>query len=345
MSAKKGQKERKKGEDMRKGQVTIFFAVGFVLLLVVLIIIYMAVPNREATTEPNLLNNPSLNQYLSTCVDFAVIDAIKTIGENGAFLNEYGIDSNVIGSPHEMIALFSGETKVIAVEKVDYPSLPYTPPIFPPPPGSITESSTFGDFTYPRLCSDDGPNSDDPSQTENPPCSKHSYRPFHSTGPILQETLSSALSREVDDCLSNQDVGERVNTDLYEALGLSETEVILAEKSVTVRITFPASPSSFMEKTYPFRLKTLYEYMSRILVLNLRDPRNKIAENTESPHYRSEFFIQPRVTITDDAGKTFHLFIFEDTSNTYTYGGQDLQLHIYVEDRDTFTIMGIDPDD
>ena len=33
---------------MRKGQVTVFFAVGFVLLLIILLILYIALPNREA---------------------------------------------------------------------------------------------------------------------------------------------------------------------------------------------------------------------------------------------------------------------------------------------------------
>jgi hypothetical protein len=212
-----------------RGQVTLFFAVGLVMLIF-LLIIFLAFPRGNpgdgAATTVDVANNAVLNQYVSSCLDTVVNSELRKLGGSGALLDTSRYPNAIVGNNLAARNVLYGITRnrdCNATGCAIYP-MAYTAPRYPddnvdisnatinpasneavPPPFPSFVDGYFGDVNFPAVCDASGAN-----RPNGPLACKYYYginasgkllsSPPGTPGPSTEEYLLSQIKTRVQNC-------------------------------------------------------------------------------------------------------------------------------------------------
>lgn len=321
------QSSLKRGETLKRGQVTIFFAIGLVLLIVILLYFYA----RNAARPPEQTTSGAItaeaHQYLGQCLEVALYNSLDTLTTNGGVFFD---DHDLANFPSATLA--NGKKKVYGIVG---PSITLAADagivsgnLFDmlDTSGSSSyglgyTSTLFGTITLPALCDSQGPNKK--SQTTHSRCPHGTYAANpHS----IQAVLASKLTQSLITCIE-QDVDIEVGSDLL-ALDDPEVEIIFSKRGIITKASF--GEELVIEQQHDVRLLALYGYLHERLVRNTRDPRLVIEDDPSSPSFQSGFAVVEQPIAT---GK---LYTFFDNNPNFKYRGTSLAFSFVVDDRPPF---------
>ena len=328
---------------VRRAQVTIFFAIGLVLIIVLLLVVYVV---SLGPGRPQSVDVKPLQQYLQGCVDSSFFDALDTLGKNGgAFLD--GSDMNASGafSPLELTIGNSRVAQSVKPTPVSLLPAKYDIDGADTAPYATYESNAFGLITMPRLCDPVGPNGRD--KLGDVQCPPFAYPGnLYPEAAIIQRSLAYHLKQSVRTCLGTNGVEARVGIN-PQGLGAPVAEVFFAPENVRVTIAFPDSAiagvtkKTLLERSYKVRLYLLYLHALERLVMNTRYPVYKITKSDVRPPFFPR--LSGSFSITSADVGNVHTYTFKDPDPAFSYSGRKLEFTVYVQDREAYN--NVDPDE
>lgn len=326
---------------MRRGQITIFFMIGVVLLILVLFIIQVL--NIDAPQE-NKSNLITAEQYVASCIDQGFYDMMDVLGEQGGYTG-----SGEAGTGEHVSLIINGNDYDVAV------AINGTGAYSEPPnslPDGVNEvgfydyatssgflTPYFGLLKMPPLCDINGPNR--MNNGEYPVC----IGSYGSSS--IQKDLQENLQEEVETCL-NEDINTLdIDTN---SLGEPKIELILFNNNIKIVVDYPDAdiePLPHFEKSYDIPLYDMYFFIREQLINNLKNPEvNIIANPRGNTHYLPGFSFQKNTLAS-----TRENHVYELLALNHKYRGTTAHWRVVITDRPKYSDCAfygshnIDPDD
>lgn len=299
--------KKKKSETplMKKGQLTIFFMIGLVLLFAVALLFFA---RGQITSEPvDTRTTPQAEQYLLTCMNNALFDWLDSLLTNDdiwleARNPEFTIFTDFEGDPS--LEEIWGYSDIFDI---------YLPQHYP------IVSSIFGINTMQALCNPQGPNG--LSQTTNPHCKTYASN-------SLQEQLTNNISSALIAC-QQEGVDAELGVDIS-LWNLELVETVFSRNSILLRAIYE---ETLIEQSQQVRLMNLYNFIEERLRFTSRDPRIRINNLT---HAQESQYFTPQTTINQETTPGgFYNMTFVDSSSQYR--GSSLSISFLVEERSLYT--------
>lgn len=308
-----------KNTSEKKGQITLFFAIGAVLLVTILILLFAA-QSTNNRTDTNTKTTLEAEQYLASCMENEFYTWLDELATN----EDKWIELPSITSP-EQLGITQSLNDLYGPIAQSY--------------SNLIQSSSFGTITAPAFCDTQGPNgltvADAPLR-----CSTFSYGENS-----LQEQAENRIANAMKSCASrgiDDDVG--ISLSSWEKPDVTLT---LGKQAVIIKATYPQTT---IQKQYPVRLLSLFSFTNERLLMTTKDPRIKITDLTHAMRsaYYQEGFLLGHQTIASDTspGEILHRYTIIDTYSTYR--GSQLTIAFMTDDRpayeDAFAQETYDPD-
>jgi hypothetical protein len=276
-----------------RGQVTIFFALGLVLLIAIGIL-YLMLSRADDTQAPQVIDiaaNPALNSYVTSCLDTVVNDELEEIGDtgglsllsaadqaqypNGQVMMDgepahvlYGITQNHRKAPElEPTSVIPEETGVDLVRaedrNIDFAhmtmycrsghQLPEGEPFCFALPGFLP--GYFGELNFLALCARDGPNGAGTSVL----CTSYPGMP-PGLQPVSQRSVQGLLTDRVQErvvsCVSEQRFRETIGQG-FTVTAPPKVNIMFTRTNILVGLVYKCTTS---------RSRAAREAQSRILI-------------------------------------------------------------------------------
>jgi hypothetical protein len=275
----------------RKAQVTIFFALGLVVLLAVAILYLMLSKSKDVQSGQSIdiSASPALSNYVTSCLDTIMNDELEMLGKTGglslipaaqkiqhpygtittttdSFEVLYGITQNrrEIG---DLIPERGGEDRNLLFANVEV----YCPGIteFPDPACyqiPVFLDGYFGQTTLLPPCSKIGANGPGTAHL----CKYYPNTPLTSippqSVPALQDLLTQEIERKMSACVSETRFRESVGQG-FASIMPPKVSILLTKANIIVNLTYnitlegrSGSTVMYFDRRYPLRFLQLTEY-------------------------------------------------------------------------------------
>jgi len=281
-----------------KGQLTIFFLIGLVLVIVFGMLAYVAFGGVETTEGVT----QQARSYLGSCVENSVYSYFDSLAE----ANYYALLGPSVTNPEEL------GTELTLNELFGTINSRYD---------DTTRSTVFGRNNLTPLCDSDGPNGEE--QTQNPRCIADSYGENSQ-----QERLREEIKEDLIAC-SNDDVDEELGTRISQWPD-PEVTVTFGKNMVLVEAEYVRDNKEIytLDLSYDARLLQLYSFIEERLIMTTKDPRitiTNLAHAELSSFYRDGFVLSMTPKGND------WQYSFTDTKSDYR--GTQLTVSFLGEDR------------
>jgi len=296
-------------EDSTRGQITIFFIIGLVLLIVFGMLAYIAfdtVETQEGVTA-------QARNYLSSCVENTVYSYFDSL----ATANHYAILGPSVTSP-EQIGIEQSLDELYGPIDSRY--------------DDTTRSTLIGKRNLTPLCDPDGPNNRE--QTQNIRCFVDSYGPDSH-----QERLREEIKEDLIAC-SNEGNDEEIGTRIAEWPD-PEVTVTFGKSATLVEAKYEDSQEIYtLDLSYDARLLQLYSFVEERLVMTTKDPRITV---TNLDHAQQSTFYREGFIMSMQQEGTGWKYTFTDTNSNYR--GTQLTISFLGEDRQPYEDINVELDE
>ncbi len=284
----------------KKGQLTIFFIVGLVLVIVFGLLAYVGFSSIETTSGVT----PEARNYLSSCVENAVYDYFDSLaeGEYYALLGPSNQKPEDIGLTEPLDDVFG-----TPLSRYD----------------DTTRSTLFGTRNLTPLCDPQGPNSR--LQTENQHCFRDSYG-----SNSHQEQLTQKIEEDLITC-QNSAVDEELGTRISQWTN-PEVSVTFGKSAVIVDAEYENEQETHtLDLAYTSRLLQLYSFIEERLIMTTKDPRITVTD--ENHAQQSTFYREGFIFSMTQSGNDWK-YSFTDLNSKYR--GTQLTISFLGEDRPAY---------
>ncbi len=305
---------------MRGGQVTIFVAVGLVILFIVAIFFLVLDTEQRVQQEYEQgqqiiegANAAELSAVLGSCIDTVVIDEFKKLGQSGGLhVDDPAYPRAIVGSgPTTRLMLYgltrnrdipgSAGLRPYRNELPDYPHEDFTVE------NTLIQADTgnkmvswqpgyFGDVNFAPICDKQGPNR---------PGSTRECRSFPGSPPSVPNTESTQnmlmpiIANRVQACANPARFSEALGVDVTE-VGEPTAEIAYTFNNVIVSVYYPLTIVGQAEtnlqevrRTYDFRYMQIAQYARDLALRESRDIAFDISEDyREVPSWKPGFTVQ-----------------------------------------------------
>ena len=266
---------------MKKAQITMFIALGLILVGIVGMGLYVynfrVIDEKDQDVRGTLSDQTQLTnvkKVVESCLRSVGTDALRMIAEQGGAI--YRSQGGVHDATNALRLNYGGERLMVQYglrRRTDLPAPPYYP--YGDPKTSWAELSRehpsirfFGDIEMPALCARQGPNAPD-----NPngyfTCPTYAYGYSERT---MQDQLRSYIMRKMPDCIDPQ--LDKLKT---KTTGEKSLEIVFGDDHVRANAIYglrinDKTDLENISVSFPVRIKRMYQLAYRILEADARDP-------------------------------------------------------------------------
>lgn len=311
-----------------RGQITLFFLIGLVVLIIVGVSFLLLRPSAGSDTV-DTVNAAVVTSVVGACLDTIVADELRIVGETGGLPSVEARPG--VEYPSAIVPFGTGARRIIygVTANRDLGDLlpgAHAPPRYPDTMVAIGTSHMFydaaldrlvelqpfqghfGDVYLPAICAFGGPNG--PSSPLR--CRNYPGMPPGTPGPSMQEQLAQRIASRVASCASPEmlsaSLGQQVTS-----VGSPVANLTFTPTNILVKLTYPleleGSVTTRVEttpRTYKVRLMPLMQFAHALAHAEARNVTfDPVRDAALLPEFRDGFIVTRHETVASEQRPSF----------------------------------------